>query len=73
MAPKKQCATCKAVVDLIATNGGIDGGHHKQWLLDQILRTILGDGYDEWVHDYEFEETDDGGNPGFEWDTGVPP
>lgn len=30
----------KAVLDLICSFGGIDGAHHKQWLLDQIVRTI---------------------------------
>ena len=27
---------------LIHDLGGIDGGHHKQWLLDQIVRTLTG-------------------------------
>jgi hypothetical protein len=68
-----ECSKCKDVLDLIREHGGIDGGHHKQWLLDRILRAILGGKYGDWVHDYNFEETDGDGNPGFEWDTGVAP
>lgn len=39
--------------DLIATYGGIDGVHHKQWLIDQVLRTLLKEDYDSWVEEYE--------------------
>jgi len=40
--------------------GYIDGAHHKQWVIDQMVRALLGDGYEEWVGDDE-------------WDTGVAP
>jgi len=29
-------------LDLILEYGGIDGGHHKQWVLDQVVRTLTG-------------------------------
>lgn len=30
--------------------GMIDGAHHKQWVIDQMLRAMLGDeGYAAWV------------------------
>lgn len=56
-------------LDLIARYGGCDGGHHKQWVLDQIVRVLARD-YRAWVAEYEAGE--DG--PGtYEWDTGCPP
>ena len=59
-----------AALELIHRYGGIDGGHHKQWVLDQVVRLLTGDGYDEWVR-----ETCDGkdGPHTYEWDTGIPP
>lgn len=55
-----------AILAIIEQYGSIDGSHHKQWVLDQIVRTILTkDQYDEWVADTIAE--------GFEWDTGISP
>lgn len=61
----------KIVASRIATRfGGIGGDHHKQWVIDQMLRAILGDkGYQEWVTEMNSE-------PGYEddpWDEGIPP
>lgn len=39
--------------------GYVDGGHHKQWVIAQMVRALLGDSYEEWV---------DGG-----WDEGIAP
>lgn len=30
-----------------------DGGHHKQWVIDQMLRSLLEDQYDSFVQIYE--------------------
>ena len=38
-------------LDLIRDYGGIDGGHHKQWVLDQAVRKLLGPCYDAWVEE----------------------
>lgn len=51
-------------VELIGEYGYIDGGHHKQWLLDQVARVLLGDEYEEWAAGDE--ETG-------AWDTGIAP
>ena len=65
-----ECETCKAVQQLVFEYGGIDGGYHKQWVLDQIIRKIYGDDYDKWVQSYMAGE--DG--PGtYEWNEGVVP
>ena len=60
----------QAVVDLISEWGGIDGGHHKQWLLDQIMRKVLEDMYPKWVA--EWEDGEDGPET-YEWDEGIAP
>jgi len=55
-----------AAVELIYQYGGIDGSHHKQWLLDQVVRILCGDDYQDWVDSWN----DEGGG---EWDTGIAP
>lgn len=32
-------------VEIALECGGYDGEHHKQWVIDQMLRVLLGDGY----------------------------
>jgi len=46
--------------------GGIDGGHHKQWLIDQMLRIVAGDDYDRIVEQYNSD-------PCAQWNTGIAP
>jgi excisionase family DNA binding protein len=58
------------VLDLITQYGGIDGAHHKQWLLDQIVRILTGDGYENWVAEYQDGED---GPETYEWDEGIAP
>lgn len=67
MTPTQKLA---AVLALIERHGGTDGGHHKQWVLDQIVRAIAGDDYPEWVRRYEAGED---GPQTYQWDTGIAP
>lgn len=46
--------------------GQIDGEHHARWVIDQMVRRLTGEGYDEWVAAYE-----EGG--AYTWDTGIAP
>lgn len=48
--------------------GQIDGAHHKAWVIDQMVRKLLGsdEAYQEWVATYC-------GDDEYEWDTGVAP
>lgn len=53
-------------IDLIIHYGGIEGDHHKAWVLDQILRILMNE------QDYlnlikELEEN------GYWYDEGIPP
>ncbi len=65
----------KDIEELIIRYGQIDGGHHKAWVLDGIMRIIKGDKYADFVKRYEY--TDDDGNTceekEYEWDVGIAP
>jgi hypothetical protein len=69
----------------MALCGGFDGSHHKQWVIDQMIRALTGGPnigtendpeygesteYLEWVK--TFCDGDDGPNT-YEWDTGIAP
>jgi hypothetical protein len=60
------------VLDLITQYGGIDGGHHKQWVLDRIVRILTDtkEKYEDWVEEYQ--DGEDGPHT-YEWDTGIAP
>lgn len=62
--------TIKEIEALIKTYGGFDGGHHKQWLLDQIVRKITGNTYEQWVSEWEDGED---GPKSYQWDCGIAP
>jgi dCMP deaminase len=57
-------------LELIERYGGIDGEHHKQWVIDQVVRALTGDGYAEWVR--EMKDGEDGPDT-YEWDEGIAP
>ena len=60
-----------AAIRIIADYGQIDGAHHKMWVLDQVLRLLTGEKYDDFITfintDFETGEIVD------EWDTGIAP
>ncbi len=60
------------ILNLISNYGGIDGAHHKQWLLDQIVRCATGTRaeYAKWVDKYEDGED---GPKTYTWDIGIAP
>jgi len=60
----------KAALDIIEEYGGYDGGHHKMWVLDQAVRALTGDGYEEWVKEYMAGED---GPETYSWDIGIAP
>lgn len=56
-------------MNVIERYGGFEGSHHKQWVIDQVVRALLGPkGYEEWVSDMN----DNGGNYD-PWDAGIAP
>ena len=51
----------------------IDGAHHKAWVIDQMVRRLLGDDdeYKKWVEDAC--EGENGAPNVYDWDEGIPP
>jgi len=48
----------------------IGGHHHKAWVIDQMVRALTGDAYDEWVRQYKA----DGDDPNaYTWWEGIAP
>lgn len=50
--------------------GGIDGDHHKAWVIDQMVRALAGDGYEALVADAKNGED---GPETYEWGVGIAP
>lgn len=59
-----------AAKNLAHRYGGIEGEHHKTWVIDQMVRLLAGPDYDQWVTDQKAGE--DGPNT-YSWDEGIPP
>lgn len=59
-------------LELARSHGQTDGDHHKLWVIDQMVRALLGDeaSYTQWVADYCNGE--DGADT-YAWDTGIAP
>lgn len=57
------------IVELIGHLGMIEGSHHKQWILDQILRICLktDEAYNAWIEKFNSEDNDEN------WDSGISP
>ena len=45
-----------------AKDAEFEGGHHRMWVIDQMVRALIPEGYAEWVEALDFE-----------WDTGIAP
>lgn len=57
-------------IDIAIRYGGIDGSHHKAWVIDQMLRILCGDNYTRVIA--ESCAGEDGPNT-WEHDVGIPP
>lgn len=60
----------KQALDMIVQFGGIDGAHHKDWVLDQVTRILAGDGYEKLVADAKAGED---GPETYSWEVGIAP
>lgn len=65
--PRTKCADA---LELILRYGGIDGSHHKQWCLDQVVRILTGENYENFV---VFACDGEDGPESYEWDEGCAP
>ena len=59
-------------VELGLRYGGIDGSHHKMWVIDQMLRLLLADIYDEKIKENNGPPDADGETE-YDWDVGIAP
>jgi len=50
--------------------GGIEGDHHRAWVIDQMVRALTGDDYEEWVREHRAGED---GPDTYSWDEGIAP
>lgn len=57
-------------ITLAVRYGGIDGEHHKTWVIDQMVRILASDGYDEVVR--RACDGEDGPDT-YTWDVGRAP
>ena len=57
-------------IEIAVQYGGIDGAHHKDWVIDQMVRKLAGDQYDRIV-----KEACDGedGPETYAWEVGIAP
>lgn len=57
-------------IELAVRYGGFDGDHHKAWVIDQMVRVLAGERYEQIVR-----EACDGedGPDSYSWETGVAP
>lgn len=69
MTPEKRI---QLAVEIASRFAQIDGSHHRIWVIDQMMRRLLGEKqYKEFVKEYE--EVDEDGEVMYEWDTGIAP
>ncbi len=59
-----------AAIEIAVKHGGHDGEHHKAWVIDQMVRALAGDRYDELVRAACSGED---GLETYRWDVGVAP
>lgn len=52
-------------IAIVEEFGHVDGGHHKAWVIDQMVRALTGVDYEVWRAAYEAS--------GDEWSEGVAP
>lgn len=60
----------RKAIEFIFEYGNIDGGHHKQWTLDQVARILAGDDYERLVASYKNGED---GPDTYSWYEGIAP
>lgn len=59
-----------AAIEIAVKYGGIDGAHHKQWVIDQMVRILAGDRYDAIVAEAKGGED---GPETYSWEVGEAP
>jgi len=63
---KKPNKRSTEAVEMLLSNGAVDGAHHKMWAIDQALRILLEDDYEQVIRNYEQDGE-------YSWDEGIAP
>lgn len=50
---------------------GYDGSPHKMWVIDQMIRALTGENYNEWIEHWCNPHEEDPET--YEWDVGIAP
>jgi hypothetical protein len=58
------------IVENVENFSDVDNAEQKQWLIDQIMRDLLGEGYEKWRDAFNAESEQLGVGP---WSEGVMP
>ena len=65
-----EASRIEAAIALAVRYGGCDGEHHKAWVIDQMVRYLAGDRYEQIVRDAKAGED---GPDTYTWDKGIAP
>lgn len=68
--PETDAERIELALGIATSDGQVDGDHHKAWVIDQIVRTLTGDGYEQWIRQYCAGED---GPMTYSWDVGIAP
>lgn len=68
---KEKDKQIEKVLEIAFQYGQIDGDHHKTWVIDQIVRILTGEKYNEFVKEYETDE--ETGEKEWTWKNGIAP
>lgn len=70
LTPTEATDPVEQALEIAVRYGGIDGEHHKTWVIDQMVRALAGDGYKALVADAC--NGPEGPNT-WDWDEGIAP
>jgi hypothetical protein len=53
--------TIRKALEIIVQYGDIEGSHHKQWVLDQVVRTLCRteEVYEKWLQNFKYWDEDE--------------
>jgi hypothetical protein len=60
----------RAALEVARRYGGIEGAHHKDWVIDQMVRCLTGQKYEQFVAEARQGEE---GPQSYEWNEGIAP
>lgn len=59
-----------AALAVAVAHGGTTESHHQSWVIDQMVRALVGADYEAWVARHTAGED---GPATYVWETGIPP